>query len=146
MNLKKIVNQLIGGKVIVADLKNKFSEVQRLFTEYNLHHLPVAYDGKLIGIISSTDLMRWYAEESHKLEKLDAEAIDDAISIEELMTREPITVSPDDKITLATEILATHKFQSLPVVKEGKVVGIITTRDLVKHWDKLYKREAESLF
>lgn len=146
MKLKVKISKLTGNKIVVASLDNKFSEIQKLFTEYNVHHIPVVFDGKLIGIVSSNDLMKWYANEAHKLERIDIESIDNAITIEEIMTHNPITITSDDLLTTAIEILSTKKFQALPVVDDGKVVGMVTTRDVVKYVGRELKFDADSLF
>ena len=46
------------------------------------------------------------------------------------MTANPITITPDTTVSDASELMRTHKFRRLPVVRDGKLVGIITDRDL----------------
>ena len=46
------------------------------------------------------------------------------------MTKDPVTVAPDIPVLEAKELLKTHKFRRLPVVRDGKLVGIVTDRDL----------------
>lgn len=131
MNKKTPVSQIMTSKVVVANLNNKFSQVQQLFLDYNVHHLPVMDGDKLIGIISSNDVMRFYAKNLIKLQRIDEKSLDAAFKLEDLMTKDPVTIKSTDSVKAAVEIFATRKFQSLPVVDDGEIKGIVTTRDLV---------------
>ena len=64
------------------------------------------------------------------------ETINQHLSVGELMTPAPISVPGSLPVKEAAELFSSHNFQSLPVVEEGKLVGIITTRDLIKYLGK----------
>jgi acetoin utilization protein AcuB len=83
----------------------------------NVHHLPVVNDrGALVGIITERDLLRAKGDEV----------------VENLMERRVITVTEYTPLENAARIMADHKIGSLPVVRDGKLVGIITQTDLFK--------------
>ena len=83
----------------------------------NVHHLPVVNDrGALVGIITERDLLRAKGNEV----------------VENLMERRVITVTEYTPLENAARIMADHKIGSLPVMRDGKLVGIITQTDLFK--------------
>lgn len=74
------------------------------------HHLPVTEDGRLAGIVSDRDLRGSTAD-----------------SVEEVMTPDPVTVGPDDGLVEAAQLLLSHRISSVPVVDQGRLVGMLTT-------------------
>ena len=83
-----------------------------------LRHLPVLdADEALIGIVSEKDLLR--------------APLDDPI--ESIMTRDVITVTEYTALEEAARIMADHKISSLPIMRNGRLVGIITETDLFKN-------------
>jgi acetoin utilization protein AcuB len=90
-------------------------EALEIIEKHKLRHLPVLDDrGTLAGIVSEKDLLR--ADESSRVEKV--------------MTREVITVTEYTALEEAARIMADHRISSLPVMRGGKLVGIITETDL----------------
>lgn len=127
------VSEYMTRKVVVAEPDNAFSQVQQLFVEYNIHHLPVVYDDRLIGIISSNDVMKVYATKLSGLEDTSPASLDEHFSIDGLMTHEPTSIHPEEPLAKAIDILSEGKFQALPVIDdEGKIVGIISNKDMVR--------------
>ena len=83
----------------------------------HLRHLPVMDESEaLVGIVSEKDLLRANHE----------------APIEDVMTHEVITVTEYTALEEAARIMADHKISSLPVMRNGKLVGIITETDLFK--------------
>ena len=90
-------------------------EALRVVEKHKLRHLPVLDDrGKLVGIVSEKDLLR----------------ADEGSQVEKVMTREVITVTEYTALEEAARIMADHRISSLPVMRDGKLVGIITETDL----------------
>jgi CBS domain-containing protein len=81
--------------------------------------VPVLKDGKLVGIITDRDIRKF----SHMSE---------ATKVSAAMTRRPICVSPDESVAEAVRTLLAHKIGGLPVVRKHKLVGILTTTDILK--------------
>ena len=133
MNAKDPVSTIMSRTVVVANQFHNFSEVLELFSKHGMHHLPVV-DGqdKIIGIISSNDLMKLFSDPRYRDLKFNRDEIDKVLNLPAIMTANPIVVSSKDTIQHAAKILADNKFQALPVVDDGKLVGIVTVKDLAQ--------------
>ena len=77
--------------------------------------------GRLAGIVSERDVIR----------QLDAGADFDQVTVGEIMTRELVSVDPDEDIHAAMDLMVSRKIRHLPVVSEGEPCGLVTVRDLI---------------
>lgn len=127
-----LVSQVMTPNVVVANLRNKFSQVMEFFTEHKIQHLPVAFDDKLLGILSINDMAGYMNKRISSGAAMDAATIEQDFEIDAVMTRNPVTVEPTDSLEKVLSILAEGKFQAVPVVKDGLVHGIITNKDIVR--------------
>ncbi|HNI44391.1 MAG: CBS domain-containing protein [Chitinophagales bacterium] len=130
------VSEVMTDRVIVADSHNKFSQVCALFLEKRLHHLVVVdKDQQVAGIIGVTDVLRVYRYESEILGQTTDAVLDEKISLSHIMTPNPITLNATDTIGVAAELFTNNHIHAFPVVDaDKKVVGIITTNDLIRHF------------
>ncbi len=81
--------------------------------------LPVVEDGKLVGIVTDRDI-RWNRKQM-MITKVNA-----------AMTKDLVTVTPETTLEKAAQVILQHKIGGLPVVKGERLVGIITTTDILK--------------
>lgn len=126
------VSQIMAKALIVVNPTKKISEVNQMFNEYGIRHIPVVDGTKLIGVISKNDVLKigYGAGDTHP-EALNA--IYDSYELKDIMVQNPVTVTAETNIKDAAEILSEQSFHSLPVVEKEEVVGIVTTTDLVKY-------------
>ena len=89
--------------------------------------------GALCGIISERDLARGLADHGVKL--LD-------MHVSQLMTADVVTCTPDDGIAQLMHTMTERRFRHLPVIEDGRMIGIISIGDVVKH--RLQELEAEA--
>jgi acetoin utilization protein AcuB len=90
-------------------------EALSTISEHALHHLPVVDErDRLVGIVSEKDLLRAKSEKQ----------------VEEVMTRDVVTVTEYTALEDAARVMADRTISSLPVMRNGKLVGIITETDL----------------
>jgi CBS domain-containing protein len=128
------VSDIMTKHVLFAKPGQAFAEVARLFAEMDIHHLPVTNeDDKLVGIISANDVMRGFSRRLFNSPD-GSIPLDQSLTVADLMTSNPVYLTPANSIQKAAELFARHRIQCLPVVEGTRVVGIITTRDLVKHF------------
>lgn len=81
--------------------------------------LPVVQDGQLVGILTDRDTLRFIGSEERT-------------RVDGAMTESPLTISPDTPMEEAIRLMKKHQISGLPVVEQGKVVGIVTTSDILQ--------------
>ncbi|GEM50842.1 hypothetical protein EB1_06320 [Empedobacter brevis NBRC 14943 = ATCC 43319] len=126
------VAQIMAKVLIAVPANKKISEVNELFKEYNIRHIPVTEGTKLVGVISKNDVSKL----GYGVGEIDQNALNtmyDTYELKDVMVKEPVTVSSETNIKDVAEILSEQSFHSLPVVDNNEVVGIVTTTDLVKY-------------
>lgn len=124
-------DHMVSPAVTVApDLP--FQEALKLIQDSRLRRLPVVNKkGKLIGIVSERDLLYASPSPATTLSVWEMTYVLSKIKVEELMTKEVITTTPDTPIEDAASLMVEKKVGSLPVVDtENKPVGIISDRDI----------------
>ncbi len=77
--------------------------------------------GKLLGIVTERDMTRRIIAKGRDADK---------VTVGEIMTRNPDTLAPGDSAVDALELMRTRKYRHLPVVDDGRVVGMVSIRDL----------------
>lgn len=135
MRRNEPVRKIMSEKLISVHTGQKLSEVQTILAEGGFHHLPVVSGDKLVGMITSTDMMRLSFSSAYGQDpRAEAAILDHTQSIEAVMQKELVTLSPNSSIREAAETLSSGTFHSLPVVEDGsKLVGMVTTTDLIKY-------------
>ena len=117
----KIQSQMIKNPITIRP-RASVSEAIELMKTNSIRHLPVVTKGKkLYGFLTLADLKQG----------LIPSMLSD-ISLDDLMIKSPITVSPDDDIEFAAQLIYKHKIGGMPVVKGGRLVGIITATDMLR--------------
>jgi acetoin utilization protein AcuB len=112
-----LVIERMTTQPVTVSSKTTVQEALRIIEQRKLRHLPVLDDQEsLIGIVSEKDLLR----------------ADSGAPVERIMTRDVITVTEYTALEEAARIMADHKISSLPVVRNGRLVGIITETDLFR--------------
>jgi acetoin utilization protein AcuB len=114
-----IVGKHMTRNPTVIGPDDSLSSAQEKMRIGDFRRLPVVLDGRLIGIVTDRDLRRCMG----LLEKVKVNAV---------MTEILVTVSPNDTIEKAAQLMLKHKIGGLPVVEENKLVGVITTSDLLQ--------------
>jgi len=107
-----------------ADGEQTVLEVAQAMVARNIGAVPVLQDGLLVGIFSERDLMR----------RVVAEARDPrTIRVDEVMTQDPLTVSPDETVENCMLLMRRHGFRHLPICEGKRLIGVISLRDLLLH-------------
>jgi acetoin utilization protein AcuB len=119
--------------VITVDKEDRMIDAMLLLKQHNIHRLPVMEKDRLVGIVSDKDIIKTSVPGVPSLEMIDALYRISKIRVEEIMTKNPITIPADYTVDEAAEILLEHKISGAPVMNnQGEMVGIITTTDLLK--------------
>ena len=116
---------------ITADVP--ITEALRIMRENQVRRLPVLdSDGKLIGIVSEKDLLYASPSPATSLSIYEMHYMLSRLKVTELMTPDPVTITPDTLLEEAALIMADNKIGGLPVMENGRLVGIITETDIFK--------------
>jgi acetoin utilization protein AcuB len=127
------VRDLMTDHIIKVTPNHSFTELCRLLFQLSIHHLPVVdKQEKLIGIISSNDILQTYGSKVAGYRKIDEQWLNENITIYDLMSPDPVVVSPDASVEEAIQLFKEKHIQSLPVLEDDRLVGIITTRDVIE--------------
>lgn len=107
------------------------AEAKAALEAHRIRHLPIVDAGHLVGMLSDRDVLlasmpRPRREANHP------DALLQLVRVEQVMTREPVTVAPDAPIEEAARLMLDRRFGALPVVEGEKLVGIISQGDLLK--------------
>ncbi len=127
-----LVKDIMTHKVICAGMNNNLSQVIEFFAKFKIQHLPVIDNEKIVGIISVNDIINFIHVHLKKSETITQTYLNESFSLENVMTKNPATIGPNESIDKAIELLAPGKFQSVIVAKDGKIDGIITNKDIVR--------------
>jgi len=131
---KAPISMIMTAPVITLKKHDSLERAERLFKKHHIRHIPVVTGDVVVGMLSYTDLLRLsFADVTDNVD-VDADAmVYNMFTIKQVMKQNIITVSSSNSIKEVAEILASKEFHALPVVDNNKLVGIITTTDLIKY-------------
>lgn len=118
------VNELMNKNVVTVSPDETAALAARLLSRNNIGSLPVCgSDGKLRGIVTDRDIV---------LRCVAAENDPETTKVREIMSRGINTISPDDDVREAARVMAHEQVRRLPVLREGRVVGMLSLGDLAR--------------
>ncbi len=101
-----------------------------LMKEKGLRKVPVLDGNKLVGIVTDKDIERVSPSKATTLSVYEIHYLLSKVTVAEAMTKNPITCSPDEYIEDAALVMRQNRINSLIVMEDGKIVGIVTESDL----------------
>ncbi|MCO6485788.1 MAG: CBS domain-containing protein [Saprospiraceae bacterium] len=126
------ISSIMSRELITLGPKDTLDKADAILRNKRIHHLPVVENGTLVGLITTYDLF--------KIEFAKSEYT--SVIIENVMPTKLATLEPNDKVGTAAEIFLAHLFHAIPIVEGRKLVGIITTHDVMKY---CFKKEYSGL-
>ncbi|MCL1926700.1 MAG: CBS and ACT domain-containing protein [Syntrophorhabdaceae bacterium] len=126
-----VANRMKSAPVWI-DEEESMKKAMDLLKEHEIRHLPVLKDEqRLVGILSERDIKQASPSSATALEIREIFYLLDKIKVKQIMTRRPYTVSSTTPIEEAALVIREKKIGCLPVVDNGKLVGIITETDIL---------------
>lgn len=108
-------------------------DAQAIMRREKIHRLPVLdKNGKLVGIVTASDLMHASAAPATSLDMYELHYLISKLKVETVMTRNPLTVTEDFPIEEAARYMSDNNISGLPVLRGEVLVGIITESDLFR--------------
>lgn len=127
-----VINRMTKNPMTVT-ADTKVDEVAYLMKKHNFRRLPVVDDGKLVGFLSDSDLMRVAPSSATTLSRYEINSLLAKICVRDIMKKDVVSVNVDATIEEAALIMYKNKIGGMPVVSNmGAVVGVITETDIFK--------------
>ena len=125
-----------GHNILSVEPDAKLSAAVKVLGERKIGAVLVMSQGRVEGILSERDIVRVLAERGAKV-------LDEPVSL--VMTRKVVSCRESDTVGGIMEMMTMGKFRHLPVIEDGRVVGLISIGDVVKWRVQEYEREQEAL-
>jgi CBS domain-containing protein len=129
-----LVREVMQAKIVTISVDESLSTVEDIMRLGGVRHLLVVRGGKLVGVVSQTDLLRM------SLSTLNSEGNDyrraflQALDVSQAMSSPPITVEAYATMEKVAMSMARHKIGCLPVLDGDDLVGMVTTTDVLSHF------------
>jgi len=125
-------------------------DAHKLMKDHKIRRLPVVdKHGQLVGIVTRGDIRGAEPSAATSLSIFEIHYLLSKLTLERIMTRQPVVVTKNTTIREAAELMLKHKIAGLPVVEYDRVVGIITESDIfrlvVNMWNSTEQRAGEAL-
>lgn len=122
-----LVRQVMNKNVIIAKPDITVREASEVMSRFHVGSVVIVDDGKITGILTERNILIAVAQGKDP----------ETTTAADIMTKSVVTTDPDKDIRDAIDLMIKHKIKKLPVIQEGKLVGIITASDIIVFEPKL---------
>lgn len=133
MKRNEAITKIMTTELKTVHLGQKLSEVRNMLAESPFHHVPVVSGENLVGLISATDMVKLslsaYGVDQQALDGM----LDSQHTIESVMSKDLITIKESETVRDAATMLSKGTFHALPVVDGEKLVGMVTSTDIIHY-------------
>ena len=126
-----LITSIMTKNVVCVSPEQKIIDVKHIYEKKKFHHhIPVTKNDKLVGMVSLVDFMY----------KIGGAGLDDNnkvytdLKVKDIMTTHPHFASPNASIEEIARVLAKGDYRAIPIVMDEKVVGIVSTADIIKYF------------
>lgn len=116
-----LVKDVMNKNVVVAKSDVTIREATKVMNKFRIGSIVVLKEEKIAGIATERNVLEAVANGKDM----------DATPIEEIMSKNVVTIDPDETVEAAVDLMVQHKIKKLPVVEDKKLKGIITASDIV---------------
>ncbi len=124
------VKDYMSTPVYIIERNENIQRARNLMFKYGIGRLPVMDNGKLVGIVTKYDITNRLAQAAPEWRRRPI----DKIPIQVVMTENPVTIYQDASMSQAAELMMENGVSGLPVEKDGGIIGVITSRDMIRYF------------
>jgi len=135
---KDYVKDWMSDHPVTIPPETTVPEAYLVMKKSNVRRLPVIDDGRLVGIVTRGDVREAGPSDATSLSIYELNYLLAKLTVSEIMTKDPITVTPETSLHDVAKIMLEKKIGGLPVVDGKKVVGIITESDVFRAMIELF--------
>lgn len=128
MKARVPVVEIMSATPVTISADASVAEAATVMRDLEVGSLVVLEDDRPIGIVTERDVVTKVAAANRPFQ---------ATSVRDIMTAPLVAVHPHQEVVEAAKVMAARKIRRLPVIKEGKLVGIITENDIIRVWPQL---------
>ena len=128
------ISKIMTKNVITVNHNDELETAEHIFKSKHIRHIPVVKNKEVIGMLSYTDLLRIsFADAVDEDEGYVDTVVYNMFSIEQVMAKNLVSVNSQQSIKEVAQLLASKEFHAIPVIDNGKLMGIVTTTDLINY-------------
>jgi acetoin utilization protein AcuB len=127
-------------KVHSVKPRDSITHAREIMEKHRVNQLPVVRNGRLLGIITDRDLRDAFPSALYGGHDKAAGAHPDDTPVEEVMTPNVLSLTPQDSIATAAETMRGERIGAIPIVEKEKLVGILTRSDILRAFVDLLNR------
>ncbi len=128
--ITKKVKEYMSTPIYVIERNEPIQRARNLMFKYSIGRLPVLDNDRLVGIVTKYDITNRLNQAAPEWRRRPI----DKVPIQVVMTENPITIFPDATMSQAAELMLENDISGLPVERDGEILGMITSRDMVRYF------------
>ena len=127
-----LVRDFMTKDVTTLQETDSLLDARMVFVRSSFRHIPVLRGRQLVGIVTEHDIRQHSPSLLTGVAQEEYNRVLETTPVTRAMTKEPVTVLPDQAVFEAAQVLYSRHFGCLPVVEKGELVGIVTTSDMLR--------------
>ena len=127
-----LVRDIMQTSYVTVSAGDTLSTVEDIMTLGGVRHMPVVRGGVLVGVVSERDLLRASLSNLTEFGHEERRAFLQVVEITRVMSTPPVIISPEAEIEQAARLLTEKRIGCLPVVEDGKLIGLLTETDVLR--------------
>jgi acetoin utilization protein AcuB len=127
-----LVREWMTGDPQTVSATTPVMEAMNRLREGGFRRLPVVREGRLVGIVTDRDLKEATPSKATTLSIYELNYLLSKLLVKDVMVASVITVGPDDPVEQAALLMEEHRVSGLPVIEDGRLIGILTITDLLR--------------
>jgi len=130
---KTLVSKIMSKDVITLQCTDDLEKAEHLFKTNKIRHIPVVCGDEVEGMVSYTDLLRISFADAIGDDEMSIDSVVyNMFTIKQVMVKNLVSMPSTSTIKEVAELLSKKEFHAIPIVDNKKLVGIVTTTDLIK--------------